>query len=280
MDKFREKYIELKKNYDREYDIDPLFDFRAELEASSLDEAKRVLVDVYTLLQQYKKAYDLFTTLDSKEDNNSKKTAAVMRKNAQDYGDYYEKKQLRKVEKDDRLKKIPTFKYHPNPFLTGAFSELEQPQRCDCCGKETLIRYENNLYSSIENIDCLCPSCIADGSAAKKFDGEFQDEDATDEINDPEGEKIHELIHKTPGYCGWQQEYWRAHCNDYCAFIGYVGSQELKELKIMDEVLDDDCWMDDTKEMIRENLLNGGSFQGYLFRCIHCGKYLLWADYD
>ena len=29
-------------------------------------------------------------------------------------------------------------------------------------------------------------------------------------VDDPE--KLDELIHRTPGYSGWQQEYWRAHC--------------------------------------------------------------------
>ena len=40
-------------------------------------------------------------------------------------------------------------------------------------------------------------------------------------------EKLDELIHRTPGYSGWQQEYWRAHCGDYCAYLGHVGAREL-----------------------------------------------------
>ena len=49
--------------------------------------------------------------------------------------------------------------------------------------------------------------------AASKFDGEFQDPESTDRVSDPD--KLDELIHRTPGYCGWQQEYWIAHCDDY-----------------------------------------------------------------
>ena len=67
----------------------------------------------------------------------------------------------------------------------------------------------------------LCPECIANGEAARKYDGSFQDDFSLDDgVNDPE--KLDELIHRTPGYSGWQQEYWRAHCGDYCAFLGYV----------------------------------------------------------
>mgnify|MGYP004667429291 FL=1 len=49
--------------------------------------------------------------------------------------------------------------------------------------------------------------------SASKFDGEFQDPESTDCVSNPD--KLDELIHRTPGYCGWQQEYWIAHCDDY-----------------------------------------------------------------
>lgn len=61
-----------------------------------------------------------------------------------------------------------------------------------------------------------------------KFDGEFQDVANVDSVSD--SQKLDELIHRTPGYCGWQQEYWIAHCDDYCAFVGYVGCVGWKEL--------------------------------------------------
>ncbi len=142
-------------------------------------------------------------------------------------------------EKIDKLG-IPTFKYHPNPLATGAFDESEEGVICDCCGKTTHIYYEVPFYS-IEDIDYLCPDCIASGEAAKKFDGTFQDDYCVDEgVEDMS--KLDELIHRTPGYCGWQQEYWRAHCGDFCAYLGHVGALELKALGIMDEVLDDSLW--------------------------------------
>ncbi|EGM59721.1 hypothetical protein SFJ1713_4195 [Shigella flexneri SFJ17B] len=79
--------------------------------------------------------------------------------------------------------------------------------------------------------------CIADGSAAEKFAGSFQDDasiegvefeyDEEDEFagikNTYPDEMLKELVERTPGYHGWQQEFWLAHCGDFCAFIGYVG---------------------------------------------------------
>ena len=74
----------------------------------------------------------------------------------------------------------------------------------------------------------------------------FQDDCSVDDgVDDPE--KLDELIHRTPGYSGWQQEYWRAHCGDYCAYLGNVGARELRALGVLEEVLDDPMWDDEQK---------------------------------
>lgn len=170
---------------------------------------------------------------------------------------------------------FPAFKYHPDPFKTEIFRKLGEPAVCPCCGKETSVVYEGPFYS-VEDVSGLCPDCIAGGAAAEKFDGAFQDPESVDEIGDPG--KLEELTCRTPGYCGWQQEYWRAHCGDFCAFLGYVGYEDLKGLGIVGEILADPC----LDGWIRENLedLGNGSLQGYLFRCLHCGKHLLHVDCD
>ena len=62
-------------------------------------------------------------------------------------------------------------------------------------------------------------------------------------------------------------------------FLGYVGARELRALGVLEEVLDDPMWDDEQKEMIRESV-NGGHLQCYLFQCLHCGKHLLWMDFD
>jgi hypothetical protein len=79
---------------------------------------------------------------------------------------------------------IPTFRYHPDPFGSKVFYKGE-PHRCDCCGKETEVWYESPFYS-LQDVECLCPQCIADGSAAAKFNGEFQDSANVDPVSDPE----------------------------------------------------------------------------------------------
>ncbi len=98
-------------------------------------------------------------------------------------------------------------------------------------------------------------------------------------IHRPE-DRLVELTERTPGYCGWQQEYWLAHRND-CAFVGYVGWKEIADKLDQFADLKADCnafGMD--YEKLPEYLLDGGDCRGYLFRCLHCGKLRLWADFS
>lgn len=171
--------------------------------------------------------------------------------------------------------KLPFFKYHPDPLKTGSFRVSDSPIVCPCCGKKNLIIYEGPFYSTADPYG-ICPDCIASGAAAEKFDGEFQDSESTDGVDDPA--KLDELTRRTPGYCGWQQEYWRAHCGDFCAFLGYVGYDDLKRMGLLDEILDDPD-IADYREYL-PGLTRDGSVQGDLFQCLHCGKHLLHIDFD
>lgn len=169
------------------------------------------------------------------------------------------------------IKKLPKFKYHPNVYESG---EVEFSKGvCDCCGRE-VEAYVQSMYTR-ENVDCICMECIASGAAAEKFDGDFiQDADPVDNE-----EAREELFCRTPGYISWQGENWAACCNDYCEYIGTVGTKELEELGIADELFEeyDFCGGYDD---VRKYLVKDGSLCGYLFRCLHCGKYHLRVDAD
>lgn len=88
-----------------------------------------------------------------------------------------------------------------------------------------------------------------------------------------------ELFSRTPGYLSWQGEYWLACCNDYCEYLGTVGTKELEELGIADEIFETDGSFDSFEDA-REYLVKDGSLSGYLFRCLHCGKYKMNVDAD
>ncbi len=287
MNEYQEKYIVLKKQFEQSksdsISVTALYDFKERLEESEAIAAKEVLVNVYDLLNYKKDAYDLLASIGDLSDSKIKKRLGKMKEYAENWKNDFaipKPKTKEDIQKEKEMLAelgIPTFKYHPNPLNTGAFEISEEGVVCGCCGKVTHIYYEAPFYA-VDDIDYLCPACIASGKAAEKFDGSFQDDYSVDDgVED--AEKLDELIYRTPGYCGWQQEYWRAHCGDYCAYLGRVGAVELQALDVMDEVLDDPMWDDEQKEMI-ENSVNGGHLQCYLFQCLHCGKHMVWMDFD
>ena len=287
MDTFRQRYIELKQQF-AEQDgasdvVRALYLFKEELEADHSEAALIVLYDVLEILRLKKDAYELLLSIANKQDRKMLKRLAVLKEEADKVGNYYalprpltDSEQALELEKLKSLD-LPFFKYHPNPLATGAFTQAQYAVVCDCCGCSTHIYYDGPFYA-IDDINYLCPNCIASGAAAKKFDGDFQD-DGCLEPKVLDAEKVDELIHRTPGYSGWQQEYWRSHCGDFCAFIGYVGAAELKALGVLDEVLDDPQWSEEEKDLIKTSV-NGGSLQCYLFKCLHCGKHMVWMDCD
>ena len=242
-----------------------------------------MLVDVYDLLDFKKDAYELLCQIGNRSDKKTLKRLGILKDYAENWGNHYALPRPKTPEEKQKEKErqaqlgLPAFRYHPNPLETGAFEESKDGVVCDCCGKATHIYYTTPFFS-VENIEHLCPECIASGEAARKYDGSFQDDFSLDDgVDDPE--KLDELIHRTPGYSGWQQEYWRVHCGDYCAYLGNVGVRELRALGVLEEVLDDPMWDDEQKEMIQESI-NGGHLQCYLFQCLHCGKHLVWMDFD
>jgi len=175
---------------------------------------------------------------------------------------------------------IGVFKYHPDPIKTGAF-KTDKSVICYCCEKETDTYYSRPFYSRNKG-EYLCPECIKSGKASEKYNGEFQDstsiEGFSPDPNEPSTftneEAIEEVCSRTPGYRGWQQEVWLTHCNDCCAFISYVGWNEIKQMGIEDEVIND---LSDYP-ISPEHIVNGGDMQGYLFQCLVCGKYRLHID--
>jgi len=185
------------------------------------------------------------------------------------------------------MENLPAFKYHPNPIKTGAF-QTDKTVVCECCEKETSIYYSSPFYSVAE-IEFLCPECIKNGKASEQFNGEFQDYASIDGISpDPtkpsaffNEEAIKEVCKRTPGYRGWQQEVWLTHCNDCCAFIGYVGWDEIQQMGLVTEIENNlPTYSYYTIEDVRKYCRNNGDMQGYLFCCVVCQKHLLHVDFS
>jgi uncharacterized protein CbrC (UPF0167 family) len=165
---------------------------------------------------------------------------------------------------------FPEFPYHPDPRGTG----FVRPSGAACvvCGESRGFIYAGPVYSQEELDNCLCPWCIADGSAAQTYEAEFTDvgwgvpADVPDEV-------VVQVATRTPGFSGWQQEHWLYHCGDAAAFLGRVGWDELRPYPDAIESLGHDHDAGYLKTLDTD-----GEATAYLFRCRHCGRHLAYSD--
>jgi uncharacterized protein len=123
---------------------------------------------------------------------------------------------------------------------------VESDVTCLACGAARGYIYTGPVYAVEELVESFCPWCIADGTAAERFDAEFTDVGSY-VPDDVPPEVLDEIAHRTPGFSGWQQEHWLYHCGDGAAFEG----------------VDQD---------------DGGRSASYRFRCRHCGQELVYSD--
>jgi uncharacterized protein CbrC (UPF0167 family) len=179
---------------------------------------------------------------------------------------------------------LPSFKYHPDPIATGSIKQSDTA--CECCGQQRGYIYVGPVFSVEELSECICPWCIADGSAHEKFDAEFTDAAGVGGYSEPPivpETVIEEVAFRTPGFSGWQQEHWLACCGDAAAFVGRAGRAEL-EHQWADAVpsIQKECGMVDGPDWqgYFRALHKDGSPTAYVFRCLHCGRQLGYSDCD
>ena len=190
MTEYQKTYIELKKQFvatnEGPDSVRALYTFKEELEQSEDQQAKEVLVDVYDLLDFKKDAYELLCQIGNRSDKKTLKRLGTLKDYAENWGNHYALPKPKTPEEKQKEKErqaqlgLPAFRYHPNPLETGAFEESADGVVCDCCGKTTHIFYTNPFFS-VEDIAYLCPECIANGEAARKYDGSFQDDFSLDD---------------------------------------------------------------------------------------------------
>lgn len=118
---------------------------------------------------------------------------------------------------------FPVFRYHADPIASGSI--VASDAECLCCNRRRGFIYTGPAYCEAELEEALCPWCIADGAAHRKFGASF-----TDDALFPDGiaeDVIEEVAFRTPGFSGWQQERWLTCCGDAAAFLEPAGYAEI-----------------------------------------------------
>ncbi|HEV2687355.1 MAG TPA: CbrC family protein [Bryobacteraceae bacterium] len=182
----------------------------------------------------------------------------------------------------DESTALPTFRYHPDPLATGSVKAAPD-MPCLGCNRIRGYIYSGPVYTAKNFIleDNLCPWCIADGTAAKKFSASFG---YAGMMEDVPVEVTKEIEERTPGFTAWQQETWLACCNDAAAFLGLAGVKELKKdfpgaIPAVREHIEEDYGIEnDELEEFYNGLSKDDQPTAYIFRCLHCRKYLAYVD--
>ncbi len=163
-------------------------------------------------------------------------------------------------------RELPPFTYVSDEYVKTVF--VKTTSTCDCCQKESPYSYSGPIYVAGNKDITLCPWCIHDGSAAKKYQASFN------EIYD---EELAELIvttvrEQTPGYNSWQDQCWATHCNDACVYHGDATSEDVAEASEQTR----QQWMHDYEQdaeswsYFMRDYHPGGDQGVYKFICRHC----------
>jgi hypothetical protein len=182
----------------------------------------------------------------------------------------------------DEYGPLPTFKYFRDPLAAGSF-KLDPDIPCLGCSCIRGYIYAGPVYTEKNFIlqNHLCPWCIADGTAAKRFGASFNDAGMMDDV--PE-EVMKEIEERTPGFESWQGAGWLACCDDAAGFLGLAGSKELKRdfpgaiPAVMDILSDDYGYSGKEQKEFFDALSKEDQPTAYVFQCLHCQSYLASVD--
>lgn len=175
---------------------------------------------------------------------------------------------------------LPIFRYHPDPIRSGSI--VESDVECECCGKSRGYVYDGPVYAEEAPDDAICPWCIANGSAHKKFKAEFVDTEAFED-GTPDA-AVKEISQRTPGYSAWQSEQWPCCCGDATAFLRPTGIQETRkdcyevEGHLMTHIVQELHISGSAANRLLESLSKDGQPTLYLFQCLHCQRYRFHMD--
>lgn len=114
---------------------------------------------------------------------------------------------------------LPLFPYHRDPIASESIRESDET--CECCGKSRGVLYSGVIYAEA-NIENLCPWCIADGSAADKYEATFFDAHFCDESGatvDLPRHFYRDVFDRTIGFSTFNPFGWWVHCGEPAAYV-------------------------------------------------------------
>jgi uncharacterized protein CbrC (UPF0167 family) len=177
---------------------------------------------------------------------------------------------------------LPQFRYYRDPFSDGTFRP-DPDIPCLGCSRLRGYVYTGPVYTEKNFIleDHLCPWCIADGTAAKRFGAIFNDAGTMDDVSEEVRKEIEE---RTPGFHTWQDWGWLTCCEDATQYLGAAGAKELKRdfpdaiPAVMALLAEDYDLSGKAAREFFDALSKDDQPTAYIFQCTHCHNYLPSVD--
>lgn len=175
------------------------------------------------------------------------------------------------------VQELPDFPYYADPLADGCFEQ--RPITCEVCGRASEWVYAGGLYAEDEP-ESLCPWCVADGRAAAKFDGTFQDVTFS-ETTSPES--MNAVMTRTPGLSMWNPIHWPDHCGECCTYLGTLTPSQQPEITSQESVQQEaaEIARSISRTWTAEDTLGcaeQGTLTLHLFQCRACRTYCLSPD--
>lgn len=172
---------------------------------------------------------------------------------------------------------LPQFPYYADPVGDGRI--VRQDITCGVCGLARTWAYVGGIYAQ-EKPEALCPWCVADGQAAARYDGQFQDADFSEEAN---AESVLAVLRQTPRVMIWNPIFWPDHCHECCVYLGVLIPSESPELAAASDVVAEAQALarNISKQWDAKDILEcaeSGSMTVHLFQCRQCGIHKLSLD--
>jgi len=166
---------------------------------------------------------------------------------------------------------LPTFRFHPDPLRSG--SVVAKAVTCRACDQRRDHVYTGPVFGEHDLDEALCPWCIADGTANRRFGAFFHDLAFASEVAPDVAIEIEE---RTPGFDTWNPIDWPVCCDLPMAYLETAG---IAEVRARHRTLEGDLM----SSIVHELRLSGGTARAYLeslrrdaspsvhvFHCLSC----------
>ena len=166
---------------------------------------------------------------------------------------------------------LPHFRFHPDPLQSGCITDADLV--CGVCDRARGYIYAGNCYVEEEFEGDVCPWCIADGSAHRRFGMTFHEftlKPGTDLAI------VDEIEERTPGLASFHPVEWPWCCGLPMAYLEPAGHEQIVArhatlaTTLVPQLATDHGISREQAQALFDSLQRDESPCAHVFRCLTC----------